>query len=66
MVKNLPASARDIRDPGLISGSGRPPWKSAWQPTPVFLPGEANGQRNLVRSIGSQRDAQDLKLSMHT
>ena len=24
------------------------PWRRAWQTTPVFLPGEPNGQRNLV------------------
>ena len=24
------------------------PWRRAWQPTPVFLPGESHGQRNLV------------------
>ena len=24
------------------------PWKRAWQPTPVFLPGESQGQRSLV------------------
>ena len=24
------------------------PWWKAWQPTPVFLPGESNGQRSLV------------------
>ena len=23
------------------------PWRKAWQPTPVFLPGESHGQRNL-------------------
>ena len=23
-------------------------WKSKWQPTPVFLPGESKGQRSLV------------------
>ena len=22
------------------------PWRRAWQPTPVFLPGESRGQRN--------------------
>ena len=27
------------------------PWKRAWQPTPVFLPGESQGQRRLVGSI---------------
>ena len=24
------------------------PWRSEWQPTPVFLPGEFHGQRSLV------------------
>ena len=23
-------------------------WRRAWQPTPVFLPGESHGQRRLV------------------
>ena len=33
-------------------------YKKAWQPTPVFLPGESHGQRSLVScilSMGSQR-----------
>ena len=29
-------------------GSGRSPWRRAWQHTPVFLPGEYPGQRSLV------------------
>ena len=45
MVKNPPANARDIRDMGSIPGSGRFPWRRAWQPTAVFLPGESHGQR---------------------
>ena len=24
------------------------PWRGKWQPTPVFLPGESHGQKNLV------------------
>ena len=24
------------------------PWRSEWQPTPVFFPGEFHGQRSLV------------------
>jgi len=27
---------------------GKIPWRRAWQPTPVFLPGEFHGQRSLV------------------
>ena len=47
MVKNLPANAGDIRDQGSVPGLGRP-WRRAWQPTPVFLPGKSHGQRSLV------------------
>ena len=27
---------------------GKMPWRRAWQPTPIFLPGESHGQRSLV------------------
>ena len=27
------------------------PWRRAWQPTPIFLPEESHGQRNLVGYI---------------
>ena len=48
VVKNPPANAEDLRDASLILGLGRFPWKSAWQPPPVFLPGECYGQRSLA------------------
>ena len=35
-------------DLGLIPGLGRFPWRKAWQPTPIFLPGESQGQRSLA------------------
>ena len=42
VVRNLPDNAGHIRDMGLI------PWRRAWQPTSVFLPGKSHGQRSLV------------------
>ena len=33
-------STCNAEDPGLIHGSGRPPQRRKWQPTPVFLPGQ--------------------------
>ena len=51
VVKNLPANSGDIRDVGSIPGEvevGRIPWRRAWQPTPVVLPGESHGQMRLV------------------
>ena len=47
MVKNPLANAGDMRlgfDPWI----GKIPWREAWQPTPVFLPGESHGQRSLA------------------
>ena len=41
-------SACNVGDLGLIPGLGRFPWKSEWLPTPVFLPGDFHGQRNLA------------------
>ena len=40
MVKTLPA----VQDPWV----GRIPWRREWLSTPIFLPGESHGQRNLV------------------
>ena len=30
---------------------GKIPWRRAWQPTPVFLPGESHGQRSLGGTV---------------
>ena len=43
MVRNRPANAGDIRDAGLILGSGRSP---EGQPTSEFLPGKSQRQSN--------------------
>ena len=41
-------SACNAGDLGLIPGLRRSSGGRAWQPTPVFLPGESQGQGNLV------------------
>ena len=49
VIKNLPADTGDVRDRhGFNPSLGRFLWRRAWQPTPVFLPGESHGQRSLV------------------
>ena len=58
MVKNLPDSAGDTGDVGLIPRSGRFPGRGKWQPTPVFLRGKSHGQRSLVGySPGGRRES---------
>ena len=44
MVKKLPA----IQEARVQARIGKIPWRRKWQPTPVFLPKESHGQRNLV------------------
>jgi len=48
VVKNLPANAGRHRRRGFDPWVRKIPWRRAWQPTPVFLPGESQGQKSLV------------------
>ena len=50
LVKNLPASAGDLRDIGFIHESGGSPGGGHG----ILLPGESHGQRSLAgyRSLG--------------
>ena len=41
MVKESAYNARNAGDEGLIPGSGKSPWRKAWQATPIILPGES-------------------------
>ena len=52
-------STCNVRDLGLI------PWRRAWQPTPVFLPGESPGHRSLedYRSWGRRESDMTEQLS---
>ena len=45
---NLPANPRRHKRCGFNPWVGSIPWWRAWQPTPVFLPGESHGQRSLA------------------
>ena len=51
LVNNSPANAKNTRfcmkrrfNPWVRKS----PWRRAWEPTPVFLPGESHGQSSLV------------------
>ena len=52
-VENLPA----MRKTRVQSQAGKIPWRRAWQPTPVFLPGEFpwTEEPGGLQSMGSQR-----------
>ena len=43
------------------------PWRRAWQPTPVVLPGESHGQRSLADySPQSRRESETTEALWHT
>ena len=58
MVKNLPA----VQETWVQSWVGKIPWKRAWHPTPVFLPGESpwTEEPGRLQSVGSQWVRHDL------
>ena len=37
-----------MQETGIDPWVGKIPWRSKWQPVPVFLPGKFNGQRSLA------------------
>ena len=61
VIKNLPANAGDIRDVGLIPGSGRSPGGGNGKP-PQYLCLETpmdRGAWQAIQSMGSQRVGHD-------
>ena len=46
--KELTCQSRRHKTCGFDPWDGKILWRRAWQPTPVFLPGESHGQRSLV------------------
>ena len=45
---------------------GKMLWRRKWQPTPVFLPGESHGQRNLVGYSPWSDKESDMNEHVHT
>ena len=48
VVKNLPANAKRPKRHSFDPWVRKIPWRRAWQPIPMFLPGDSHGQRSLV------------------
>ena len=46
--KELTCQCRRLKTCRFNPWVGKIPWRRAWQPTPVFLPGECSGQRSLA------------------
>ena len=55
------------RRPGFDPWIGKTPWRSEWQPTPVFLPGEFQGQRTVAGySLWGPKESDTTERLTHT
>ena len=63
VVNNLPANAGKTQRGWFNPWAGKIPWRRAWQPTPVFLPGESHGQRSLAGY--GPRDSKESIMTEH-
>ena len=58
---------RRLNRHGLDPWVRKIPWRRAWQPTPVFLPGESHGQRSLAGySTWGHRESDTTEATEHT
>ena len=66
--KESACQCRSHRRHGFDPWVGKIPWRRAWQPTPVFLPGKSQGQMSLAGYSPWGRRESDMteRLSMQT
>ena len=66
VIKNLPTDAGNIRDTDrFYPWVGKIPWRRAWQPTLVFLPGNIM-DRGAWQAIVHEVTKSQTRLSVHT
>ena len=60
--------AQSVKNPFTMQETwvGKIPWRRAWQPTPVFLPGEFYGQKNLADCGPWSRKESDMTERLST
>ena len=65
--KELVCQCRRHKRPEFDPEIGKIPWRRAWPPTPVFLPGESQGQRSLEDdSPWGCKESEVTEVTLHT
>ena len=65
LVAQMVSFCLQCRRPRFDPWVGKISWRRKWQPTPVFLPGESQGQRSLVGYSPWGRKASDTTERLH-
>ena len=64
--KELACRCRRHKRYGFDLWVGKSPWRRKWQPTPVFLHGEAHGQRSLAGySLKGCKESETTEVTYH-
>ena len=66
LVAQLVKIHLQCRRPGFNPWVGKIPWRRAWQPTPVFLPGESHGQGTWQATVHGVTKSQTRLRLRHT
>ena len=64
--KELTCQCRRFKRHSFNSWVGKIPWRRAWQPTPIFLPGESAGQGSLLGYIHAFTGTDTAEAAYHT
>ena len=66
-VKNTPATQETLETWVQVLGQEDFPQRRKWQPAPVFLPGEVQGQRSLsIYSPWGHKELDMIEMTEHT
>ena len=66
VVENPCDNTGDVKTHEFSPWVRKSPWRRAWQPTPVFLPGESHGQRSLAGcSPWGQKESDTIQATQH-
>ena len=60
-----PPTMWELQEMGFDPWVGKIPWRRAWHPTPVFLPGKSHGRRSLVGCRPWGREELDTTERLH-
>ena len=63
--KPFPSNGGNVKRRRFKLWATKIPWRRAWQPTPVFMPGECHGMRSLVATVHRAAESVTTEETQH-